>query len=123
DEKEIFPDARTTYQNYMNNMRYLDNCVRDYVTSLGRDTTVMIYADHPTEVGDEDFTPDRDRSDARQFIPCFIYDTDQDLSQVQKTRNDPMSRDGSLSLVDMINYLRGQVKRACQPLEAAATGQ
>jgi phosphoglycerol transferase MdoB-like AlkP superfamily enzyme len=122
-EKDIFPDARTTFQNYMNNMRYLDNCLRDYITALGRDATVMIYADHPTEDGYQDFTPDRDRSGAREFIPCFIYDTDEDLSQVQKTRTNPMTTDGSLNLVDMINYLRGQVKHSCRPAEAPGVAQ
>jgi phosphoglycerol transferase MdoB-like AlkP superfamily enzyme len=122
DEKEIFPDARTTYENYMNNMRYLDNCLRDYITALGRGTTIMIYADHPTEEGFE-FTPDRDRSGAREFIPCFIHDTDQDLSKLQKTRKNSIAFDGSLNLVDMINYLRGQVKRSCEPAEAAKAGQ
>jgi hypothetical protein len=124
DEKEIFHDARQNYQqNYMNNMRYLDNCLRDYITALGSGTTVMIYADHPPEDGFEDFTPDRDRAGAREFIPCFIYDTDEDLSKLQKTRKDPIALDGSLNLVDMINYLRGQVKRSCEPAEAAKAGQ
>jgi hypothetical protein len=121
-DKQIFPDARTTFENYMNNMRYLDNCLRDYITALGRGTTVMIYADHPTEEGFE-FMPDRDRSGAREFIPCFIYDTDQDLSNVQKTRGKTVATDGSLNLVDMINYLRGQVQRSCDPVEAEGAGQ
>ncbi len=108
-EKEIYPHARTTVQNYLNNMRYLDNCLRDYIASLGSGTTVMIYADHPTEEGDGTFTPDR--SDGREFIPCFIYDSDQDLSQLQKTRGAPIATDGTLNLVDMINYLRSQTMR------------
>ena len=44
-------------ENYLNNMRYLDNCLRDYITSLGSGTTVMIYADHPTEEGDGSLRP------------------------------------------------------------------
>ncbi len=115
-EKEIFPNARTSVENYVNNMRYLDNCLRDYITSLGSGTTVMIYADHPTEVGDDQFSSDR--LDGREFIPCFIYDADQDLSKVQKTRKQVLSRDGSLNLVDVINYLRGQITRSHQPLKA-----
>ncbi len=115
-EKEIFPNAGTSVENYVNNMRYLDNCLRDYITSLGSGTTVMIYADHPTEVGDDQFSSDR--SDGREFIPCFIYDADQDLSKVQKTRKQVLSRDGSLNLVDVINYLRGQITRSHQPLKS-----
>ncbi len=108
-DKEIYPHPRTTVQNYLNNMRYLNNCLRDYIASLGSGTTVMIYADHPTEEGDGTFTPDR--SGGREFIPCFIYDSDQDLSKLQKTRDEPIATDGSLNLVDMINYLRAQVAR------------
>ncbi len=116
-ELEIFKQPRTTVQNYINNMRYLDNCLRDYVASLGQGVTVMIYADHPTEQGNTegDFAPDR--IDGREYIPCFIYDSDRDLSKVQKTRNQPIARDGSLNLVDMINYLRAQVTRAYGPSE------
>jgi hypothetical protein len=109
-EWEIYPNPSSTLEHYMNNMRYLDNCLRDYFTALGSGTTIMLYADHPTEQGstDGDFTPDR--SDGREFIPCFIYDTDRDLSKLQKTRKNPIRRDGNLNLVDMINYLRGQVE-------------
>jgi phosphoglycerol transferase MdoB-like AlkP superfamily enzyme len=116
-EREIFPHPRTTAQHYINNMRYLDNCLRDYITSLGSGATVMIYADHPTEEGDGDFTPDR--SLTGQFIPCFIYDTDpgQDLSKLQKTRNDLAATDGTWNLVDVINYLRGQVARSFPPAQ------
>jgi hypothetical protein len=109
-EKRIFPDAHTVVENYINNMRYLDNCVRDYFVSLGSGTTIMIYADHPTEEGDGTFTPSR--YGELQLIPCFIYDSDHDLSKVQKTRGQPRASDGSLNLVDVINYLRAQVKRA-----------
>ena len=108
-EKEIYPHPRTTVQNYLNNMRYLNNCLRDYIASLGSGTTVMIYADHPTEEGDGTFTPDR--SGGREFIPCFIYDSDQNLSLLQKTRGQPIATDGTLNLVDMINYLRAQAMR------------
>jgi sulfatase-like protein len=114
-EKEIFPHPDTTTQHYINNMRYLDNCLRDYITSLGSGTTVMIYADHPTEGGDGDFTPDR--SLGRQFIPCYIYDTDQELSKLQKTRHDPAATDGTWNLVDVINYLRAQVALSFPPTQ------
>lgn len=111
-EREIYSHPTSTLEHYMNNMRYLDNCLRDYFTALGSGTTVMLYADHPTEQGgaEGDFTPDR--SDGREYIPVFLYDTDQDLSKLQKTRKSSLRRDGSLNLVDMINYLRGQVELA-----------
>jgi hypothetical protein len=119
-EMEIYPDPTSTVQHYVNNMRYLDSCLRDYVTSLGRGTTVVIYADHPTE-DFEGFVCDRELDVNKQFIPCFIYDTDQDLSKLQKTRNDQRSTDGTWNLVDFANYLRGQIQRS-HGREPAAVG-
>jgi len=108
-EFQIFPRPRTIVENYLNNMRYLDNCLREYVTALGSGTTIVIYADHPTEEGDSGFSPDR--AGGREFIPCFIYDSDEDLSKLQKTRKLAAARDGTLNLVDVINYVRHQVER------------
>ncbi|MEX2113436.1 MAG: LTA synthase family protein [Pirellulales bacterium] len=118
-EREIYPRPETAAQRYLNNMRYFDNCLRDYVTALGRGATVMLYADHPAEAF-EGYESDRDTSRGLEFIPCMIYDTDQDLSLVQKTRDDPISTDGSLNLVDVVNYLRTQVKRNCQATKRLA---
>ncbi len=116
-EREVFPQPRTTAENYINNMRYLDKCLRDYIVSLGNGTTIMIYADHPTEEGNATFMPDR--SGGVEFIPCFIYDSDRDLSTWQRTRGKPIATDGSLNLVDVINYLRSQVMSA-HDMQAAA---
>jgi phosphoglycerol transferase MdoB-like AlkP superfamily enzyme len=121
-EFEIFPSPSGTAEYYINNMRYLDNCLRDYVTSLGAGTTVMLYSDHPGE-GFEGFECDMYRERDMQFIPCFIYDSDQDLSQRQKTRSDPRSTDGTWNLVDVTNYLRAQIERNCQPPTSASKEQ
>jgi glucan phosphoethanolaminetransferase (alkaline phosphatase superfamily) len=110
-EMEIYPDPSSTVEHYVNNMRYLDSSLRDYITSLGRGTTVVIYADHPTE-DFEGFVCDRELEVNKQFIPFFIYDTDQDLSQLQQTRDNPESTNGTWNLVDVANYLRGQIKRS-----------
>lgn len=111
-EHEIFPHPSTTAEHYVNNMRYFDNCLRDYVIALGRDTTIMLYADHPTEEF-AGFASDRDTSRGLEFIPCLIYDSNENLSLVQKTRDEAISTDGTLTLVDVINYLRAQVERNC----------
>ncbi len=101
DDREIFPHPRTTVEHYLNNMRYLDNCLRDYVTALGKGVTIMIYADHPTTrlhagpLGKK-----------HEYIPCFIYDTDRDLSRLQLTRSANVSR-GRLNIIDVVDYLRG----------------
>jgi hypothetical protein len=116
-EMEIFPNPAGTAEHYLNNMRYLDNCLRDYVTSLGGDVTVFIYADHPTEAF-PGFTCDRDLAHNKEFIPCFIYDPQTDLSQLQKTRHDPRATDGTWNLVDVANYLRTQIKRVRAPQDS-----
>ena len=110
DEEEIFKRPRTTSERYLNNMRYLDNCLRDYIVSLGSGTTVLIYSDHPTE--EMEFRADRDV--AIEYIPCMIYDSDRDLSKLQKTRDLPQSTNGTLNQVDIIKYLRAQVVRTSQ---------
>jgi phosphoglycerol transferase MdoB-like AlkP superfamily enzyme len=110
---EIFSHPKTSGELFINNMRYLDECLRDYVTSLGSDTTVVIYADHPTEYLDG-FVCDRDLGENGQYIPCLIYDSEQDLSKVQKTRDDPRSTDGTWNLLDVVSYLRKQIKRSAQ---------
>ena len=71
----------------------------------------------PTEEGDGTFTPDR--WGGREFIPCFIYDSDQDLSKVQRTRGKPIASDGTLNVVDVINYLRAHVVRTHPPQASA----
>ncbi len=108
-ESELFPEPRNVAERYMNCIRYVDNCLRNFIVALGNHTTVVLYADHPTEEGGDGFTPDRVAG--REYIPCMIYDTDRDLAEMQKTRHIPMSTDGTLNLVDVINYVRKQVAR------------
>jgi hypothetical protein len=116
-DEEIFKPANSMQERYINNMRYLDNCLRDYITALGAGTTIMIYADHPTE---NESLEACDRQGGRQYIPCMIYDSDQDLSQLQRTRDNPAATDGSLTLVDVVNYLRGQIARHNAPVAEVA---
>ena len=121
-EQEIYPHPRRMIERDINNMRDLDNCLREYVMSLGGDTTVVIYADHPIEEGEGDLQPDQ--SPGRQYT-CLIYDSEQDLSKVQKTRHDRRLTDGSWNLVDLATYLRGQIKRNCsraEPVPAESSG-
>ena len=48
----------------------------------------------------------------------MIYDTDRELSKLQTTRGSAIAEDGTLNLVDLVNYLRGQVSRTFEPQEA-----
>ena len=90
-------------------MRYLDDCLGRYIQSLeGSRTTFIIYGDHPTEVADDGFQPDR--HGRHEYVPCFIYDTTQNLAKLQKTRSAAISKNGWLHLLDVMTYLRHQVR-------------
>jgi hypothetical protein len=109
DECEIYPQPRSMGQHFLNNMRYLDHRLCEYIESLRAPTTVVIYGDHaadPALIGSPDFSPHW--PGGREFIPCFIYDTATDLGQLQRTR-DSAALDGSLTLLDLSGYLRAQV--------------
>jgi hypothetical protein len=84
--------------------------LRDYITSLGKGVTVMIYADHTTEKGKGDFQPARD--DTAEYVPMFIYDTDRDLGALQKTRATGLALSGELKMIDISAYLRNQLANA-----------
>ena len=48
----------------------------------------------------------------QEFVPCFIYNTDEDLGAQQRTRGQAVATDGTLTLLDITTYLRGQVAAA-----------
>ncbi|HTU24673.1 MAG TPA: sulfatase-like hydrolase/transferase, partial [Pirellulales bacterium] len=104
-------------ERYFNSMRYLDDCLNRYMKSLPKHTTVVIYGDHCTEVKTKTFSPDR--IDDREFVPCFIYDTDHDLAEEQRTRQEPIAINGELNLLDVASYIRGRVSVAPQALPIA----
>ena len=66
------PDPANIAERYFNHMRYLDDCLRDYVMSLPKHTTVVIYGDHSAgaSVATADFSPDRVGN--AEYVPCFI---------------------------------------------------
>jgi len=109
-EREVFAKPQSMAQDYLNNMRYLDNLLRDYLGGL-QSATVVIYSDHSADpaVGPE-FKPHWDGQ--QEFVPCFIYNTDEDLGAQQRTRGQPIAADGTLTLLDITTFLRGQVAAA-----------
>ena len=102
-----YPRPANKEERYFNHMRYLDDCLREYIMSLPKHTTVVIYGDHCTEVEYASFKSDR--VDNAEYVPCFIYDTDRDLAAEQLTRNEPIANDGQLNLVDVSNYVRDRI--------------
>ena len=109
-EREVFAKPQSMAQNYLNNMRYLDNLLRDYVGSL-KSATVVIYSDHSADPAmAPEFHPHWDG--LREFVPCFIFNTDEDLGAQQRTRGQPIATDGTLTLLDITSFLRSQVAAA-----------
>lgn len=106
-DREVVPHPSDAVDRYFNHMRYVDNCLRDYFTSLGKHVTVVLYSDHPTEEGKDDFQPAR--VGPVQYVPVFVYDSDRNLAELQKTRAS-RALDGSLNIVDFVGYLRSQIE-------------
>jgi hypothetical protein len=106
-QRDVFPQPQSIAENYLNNMRYLDNQISAYIGSLSS-ATVVIYSDHPADPAvAPDFMPNCQA--AREYVPCFVYDTDSDLATLQRTRESGPAVDGSLTLLDIGNFLRAQV--------------
>jgi hypothetical protein len=109
-EREVFARPQSMAEDYLNNMRYLDNLLRDYLGSL-KSATVVIYSDHSADPAmAPEFKPHWDG--LQEFVPCFIYNTDEDLGAQQRTRGQPIATDGTLTLLDITTFLRGQVAAA-----------
>lgn len=119
-EREVFAKPQSMAQDYLNNMRYLDNLLRDYIGSL-KSATVVIYSDHSADpaVGPE-FKPHWEGQ--QEFVPCFIYNTDEDLGSQQRTRAGSIATDGTLTLLDITTFLRGQIAASCAAANVCATG-
>jgi len=106
-EMEIFPDPRNPTERYLNSLRYLDHCLSAFVNQLPEDTTVVLYGDHTTSMRSEIFNSDI--VDGKEYVGCLIYQKGRDLSALQQTRSLPVATDGSLNLLDVMNYLRHSI--------------
>jgi hypothetical protein len=58
-----------------------------------------------------------------EFVPCFIFNTDEDLGAQQRTRGQPIATDGTLTLLDITSFLRGQVAAANGVALATSTSE
>ena len=106
-EMEIFPDPREPVERYFNSLRYLDHCLRDFVNRLPEGTTVILYGDHTASMHTEIFSSDI--VDGKEYVGCLIYQKGRDLSTLQQTRSLPIAVNGTLNLLDVMNYLRHSI--------------
>ncbi len=118
EDRLIFPDHPTLAQNYLNSVRYLDGCLKQWYQDLPEDTTVFLYGDNAADVSEGDFHPDKQKTLVNgeekllEFVPCLIFTKGRDLSGCQISRDKPYAKSGELSLLDLVTYLRKQVKKS-----------
>jgi hypothetical protein len=113
-EMEIFPDPRGPTERYLNSLRYLDRCLSAFVNQLPEGTTVVLYGDHTTSMHTEIFNSDN--ADGKEYVGCLIYQKGRDLSALQQTRQLPVATNGSLNVLDVLNYLRHSIATHWEPV-------
>jgi hypothetical protein len=114
EEMEVFPRPQNPVENYLNSLRYLDNCLRNFIGQLPTGTTVLLYGDHTTSMHSNLF--ESDVADGLECVICLLYQAGKDLSEVQQTRNQSIATDGTLNLLDVMSYLRHSVTNSCPPV-------
>ncbi len=115
-EMELFPNPQDPVERYLNSLRYVDHCLRDFIGQLPAGTTVVLYGDHTTSMHTELFNADN--VDGKEYVGCVIYQQGVDLSARQQTRDLPVATDGSLNLLDVMNYLRHSIAVGTTPAPA-----
>ena len=113
-EMEIFPDPQNQVEQYLNSLRYLDRCLSAFVNQLPEGTTVVLYGDHTTSMHTEIFNSDN--ADGKEYVGCLIYQKGRDLSALQQTRQLPVATNGSLNVLDVLNYLRHSIATHWEPV-------
>lgn len=110
DEMTLFPHPENAEQRYLNSLRHLDTCLKEFFAGLPAGTTVVLYGDHTAAMATPLFTSDID--EGSEYVGCLIYQEGRDLALQQKTRQLAISRDGSLNLLDVLNYVRHSIERS-----------
>jgi hypothetical protein len=104
DRRELFPDARTMTERYIDSMRYVDRSLERYVAALPTGTTVVVYGDHESSV--KGYLQDRAHEDR---VPWFIFEKGRDLSGRQRSRDSGLALSGQLTQLDLACYLRDRL--------------
>jgi hypothetical protein len=103
-EMELVAKPKNETERYLNSLRYLDNCLRNFVARAPSGTVVVLYGDHTTSMQTDEFHSDV--VDGKEYVGCLVYEKGNDLAKAQRTRSQPVAQDGSLNLLDVMNYLR-----------------
>jgi hypothetical protein len=100
EKRELFPEARTITERYLDSMRYVDRALERYVSALPTGTTVIIYGDHESSV--KGYLEDRTHEDR---VPWFIFQKGRDLAQRQRSRDSGLALSGDLTQLDLACFL------------------
>ena len=106
-EMEVFGNPSSILERYLNCTRYVDNALKEYMTSIPDGTCVIIYGDHHSQISYEE----GGATGRNGNVPFIIYQKGYDLSKNQKTRDTGLASSGGLGLLDMARYLRAQFVR------------
>ncbi|MCB0221993.1 MAG: LTA synthase family protein [Chrysiogenetes bacterium] len=94
-------------ERYFNAMRYVDNVLEKYISALPPGTSVGFYGDHNSAVRWRDY--DSGRRGLKEYVPFLLYNTGEDLAALQRTREAPIATGGALSLIHVMDFLRGLI--------------
>jgi NDP-sugar pyrophosphorylase family protein len=87
-------------------MRALDRNLRSYIESLPKDTLVVLYGDHTSNVDYGDFHSAH--SGLAEFVPCIVHVCQEPLvQQTNAVASESLPQD--LRIHDVINFLRRQI--------------
>lgn len=108
DAVRLIQAPRSQAENYFNTIHYVDQSLEKFIARLPKGTTVVIYGDHVSQVKHPGYDPGIDQR--REFVPLYIHNVGEDLSQVQTTRSAPIATDGALNFIDVSAYLRANLE-------------
>jgi hypothetical protein len=98
---ELFPQAKSKSEHYLNSMRYVDTQLKAFVDGLPDGSMVILYGDHSSHV---DYRQPVNTT-GREYIPFLIHQVGQDLASQQRTRGQDIATSGELTLLDAAGYV------------------
>jgi uncharacterized sulfatase len=108
---ELFPQAATKREHYLNSMRYVDTQLASYIPSLPTRSIVVLYGDHSSHV---DYGQEPAPA-GLEFVPFIVYEVGGDLARSQQTRDLDVARSGELTLLDAAGFVRSFFGNVAEP--------
>lgn len=112
------PNMNFMARRYLNSVRYLDDCIGEFVSRLPIGTTVVIYADHESAVEYDGYVYDEDH----EYVPLIVYRVGDDLAKQQKTVGDEIAMSGKLTMLDAANWIHRSVEAAAMNVSPPGIG-